>query len=121
MRAKAGLLFQQALQDEQGVADRARHDDGVEAGELVAGEVVVGDAAAGVEVLRVRAGVEGADRDDEPLPHARTVGIWALRSTSRAVARSRRKLGRLALIQARLESQRVNITVSVPSWKSRSP
>jgi hypothetical protein len=38
----------------------------VEAGELVAGEVVVGDAASGVEVLRVRAGVEGADRDDEP-------------------------------------------------------
>ena len=65
MRAKAGLLFEEALEDEQGVADRARHDDGVEADELVAGEVVVGDAAAGVEVLWVRAGVEGADRDDE--------------------------------------------------------
>ena len=28
VRAQAGLLLQQALQDEQGVADRARHDDG---------------------------------------------------------------------------------------------
>ena len=50
VRAKAGLLFEQALEDEQGVADRARHDDGMEAGELVAGEVVVGDAAPGGEV-----------------------------------------------------------------------
>ena len=41
-------------------------DDAVEAGELVGGEVVVGDAAAGAEVLAVGAGVDGADRDDEP-------------------------------------------------------
>ena len=66
VRAQAGLLLQQAFEDEQRVAERARDDDAVEAGELVAGEVVVGDAAAGVEVLRVGAGVEGADRDDEP-------------------------------------------------------
>ena len=71
-------------------------DDGVEPGELVAGEVVVGDPAAGAEVLAVGAGVEGADRDDEPqavgrgdLPAAPGLRQRDLRpgqSTSRALA-----------------------------------
>ena len=40
-------------------------------GELVAGEVVVGDASAGSEVPRVRPGVEGSDRYDEAKPVGR--------------------------------------------------
>ena len=63
---RLGLLLQQAFQDEQRVAERAGDHDAVEPGELVGGEVVVGDPTAGPEVLAVGAGVDGADRNHEP-------------------------------------------------------
>ena len=40
----------------------------MEAGELVRGEVVIGHAAIGVEILAIGTGVDGADRDDETQP-----------------------------------------------------
>ena len=45
----------------EAVAQGAGDDDGVEAGELVGQEVEVGDAAAGPEVARVGACVQGPD------------------------------------------------------------
>lgn len=46
----------------------AGHGDGVQAGELVGHEVIVGDAAFGAEALRVGAGVDGAHRYQEAQP-----------------------------------------------------
>ena len=48
-QVEAGLVFQESFQDEQGVTKRAGDHDPVEPGELVGGEVVVGDPAAGPE------------------------------------------------------------------------
>ena len=44
-RPKSCLLLAQAFQNEGGFAEGAGDDDGMEAGELIAGEVVIGDAA----------------------------------------------------------------------------
>ena len=60
-----GFLAEQQPQDDQAVAQRAGHDDGVQPGELVGDEVVVGDAAAGAEVFRVQPGMDGAAGGDE--------------------------------------------------------
>jgi len=49
----------------------ARDDDAVQAGELVGGEVVIGDAARGPEVLAVIAGVDGAHRHHKAQPVGR--------------------------------------------------
>ena len=52
---EARFVLEQAIENVERVADRPGDDDGVKPGELVAGEVVVGDASAGSEVPRVRA------------------------------------------------------------------
>jgi len=70
-RLQAGLVLEQAVQDEQRVAQRTGDDHGVEAGVLVAGEVVVRHAAPAPEVLRVRTGVDRANRYDEAQPVGR--------------------------------------------------
>ena len=49
----------------EAVAQRAGHGDGVQAGELVGDEIVVGDPALAAEVARVRPGVDRAHRHDE--------------------------------------------------------
>lgn len=73
------MLLQEAIKDVQAVTQGAGYDDGVEASELVGKEVEVRDASAGAEIARVRAGVEGSDRNHEtepvggsdiPAPHA---------------------------------------------------
>ena len=64
---EVGFLTEQQPQNDQAVAQRARHDDGVQPGELVGDEVVVGDAAAGAEVFWVRPGMDcaaGCDKAD---------------------------------------------------------
>ena len=63
-RAETGLLLQQPVEDEERVTQRAGDDDAVEPGELITGEVVVGDAFPD-EVLRVGTGIQCADRHDE--------------------------------------------------------
>ena len=62
---EVGFLVEQQSQDEQAVAQCAGHHDGVQAGELVGDEVVVGDAAAGAEVLGIGSGVDGVAGCDE--------------------------------------------------------
>ena len=52
-------MVEQQPQDEQAVAQGAGNDDGVQPGELVGDEVVVGDAPPGAEVFRVGPGVGG--------------------------------------------------------------
>jgi hypothetical protein len=49
----------------QAVAQRAGDHDAVEAGVLVGGHVVVGHTALAPEILRVRPGMDGADRHHE--------------------------------------------------------
>lgn len=66
--SQAGVLLEQPFEDVEAVAQGARDDDGVEAGELVGEEVEVGDAPAGSEVAGVGSGVQGADGDDEAQP-----------------------------------------------------
>ena len=63
---ETGLLLKQAFQDEQRIAERAGHDNAMEAGKLVGGEVVVGDSSIRPEVFAVGPSVDGADRDDKP-------------------------------------------------------
>ena len=94
--AQARLLFQQTFQDEQRIAERTGEDDAVEPGELVGGEVVLGDPSAGPEVLAVWPGVDGADWHHQsrspsaeatsPPPQACASGIFAWASTRRALA-----------------------------------
>ena len=67
-------MLEQAIENVERVADRPGDDDGVKPGELVAREVVVGDASAGSKVPRVRPGVEGSDRYDEAKPVGRSKG-----------------------------------------------
>ena len=50
------------------IAEGPRDDDGMEAGELVRGEIVVGHPALGVEVFPIGTGIERADRDHEAQP-----------------------------------------------------
>ena len=38
------LVFEQTIENVEGVSNRSENNDGVESGELVAGEVVIGDA-----------------------------------------------------------------------------
>ena len=64
-------MLEQAIENVERVADRPGDDDGVKPGELVAREVVVGDASAGSKVPRVRTVVEGSDRYDEAKPVGR--------------------------------------------------
>lgn len=59
---EVGLPVERWRRDERTVARRRGHDRRVETGELVGDEVVGGDAAPGLEVLRVRAGVAGAGK-----------------------------------------------------------
>ena len=40
------LVLEQTIENVEGVSNRSGNNDGVESGELVAGEVVVGDASA---------------------------------------------------------------------------
>ena len=65
---EARFVLEQAIENVERVADRPGDDDGVKPGELVAREIVVGDASAGSKVPRVRPGVEGSDRYDEAKP-----------------------------------------------------
>ena len=71
---EARFVLEQAIENVERVADRPGDDDGVKPGELVAREVVVGDASAGSKVPRVRPGVEGSDRYDEAKPVGRPKG-----------------------------------------------
>ena len=76
------------FQNEQRVAEHAGDHDAVEPGELVGGEVVVGDPSAGPQILAVGAGINGTDRNHETQtvgqgdlspPQAPTSGtlVWA--------------------------------------------
>src|SRR5207248_10650039 len=65
---KARLMLQQSVQNIRRVVQCARNDDAVKTGELVAGEVVIGDAALRVEVFAVGTGVQSSHRDDEAQP-----------------------------------------------------
>ena len=67
-RLELGLLAEQEAEDDQAVLERAGDDDGVEPGELVGHQVVVGDAAPDAEVARVGSGVDGPAGDDEAHP-----------------------------------------------------
>jgi hypothetical protein len=58
-------LLEQQPQDEQAVAQGARHHDGVQSGELIGDEVVVGDAAASAKVFRIGAGMDSTARRHE--------------------------------------------------------
>ena len=60
-----GLLLQHDRQQDQAVAQGAGHRDRVEAGALIGEQVVPGDAATAVEILRVRSGVEASHGDHE--------------------------------------------------------
>ncbi len=62
---KFGLLLQHNGQQDQAVAQCARDRDRVEARPLIGQQVVPGDATAPIEILRVRAGMDTAHRDDE--------------------------------------------------------
>ena len=49
--------------------ERARDHDAVEAGELIAGEIVVGHPALHMEIFAVVTGMEGAHGNHEPGVH----------------------------------------------------
>ena len=59
------LLFENHSQEEEAVSQRAGDHDGVQAGELVGNEIVVGDAVFVAKVLGIGASMERADRNDE--------------------------------------------------------
>src|SRR5262245_43419533 len=59
------LLLQEALQEVRRLFQGPRNDDAVEARELVAHEVVIGDARLQVEVLAVVSGVQATHRYHE--------------------------------------------------------
>jgi len=63
-----GSELQQPVEDHQRVAQRAGHDDRVQAGELVGHVVQPGHTAAASEVPRVGSGVDRGDRDLEAHP-----------------------------------------------------
>ena len=65
------LVLEQTIENVEGVSNRSGNNDGVESSELVAGEVVIGDATPRPEVPGVRPGVERTDRDDETEPVGR--------------------------------------------------
>ena len=72
LRLRAAVAAEDDVQNVQGVAHRAGDHDGADASHLVVDRVEPGDTPAVAEVARVRPGVQGADRDDEPQPvHAR--------------------------------------------------
>jgi len=74
-----GLLFQDYGQENQTVAEGTGDGDGMEASERVRNQVVPGDAAAGTEILGIRAGVNRTHRDHE----AQAIRRWRLRRRPR--------------------------------------
>src|SRR3954452_21115730 len=64
-RCQRGLLLQDEGQEGEAVAQRARHHDTIQTRELVAHEVLIGDAPTLAEVSGVRSCVHGLDRDDK--------------------------------------------------------
>jgi hypothetical protein len=61
-----GLVLEQTIQDVRGIVERAWDHDAMEAGELIAGEIVVGDPTLHMEIFAVVTSVEGAHRNHEP-------------------------------------------------------
>ena len=62
----ARLLFQQTIEDEHRIPQRPWNDDAMEARALIGGEIVIGDASAGIRVFTIRARVERAHGHDKP-------------------------------------------------------
>src|SRR5450631_627074 len=65
-------MLQQPVEDIGRIAQRARNNDAVKAGELIAGEVVVSHAALYMEVLAVGPSVERSYWNNEPQPIRRS-------------------------------------------------
>ena len=63
--SNSGLLLENDGEQHEAVAQRAGHDDAVEAGVLVGSHVVEGDATLTTEVAWVGAGTDGTDRHHE--------------------------------------------------------
>ena len=61
-----GLVLEQTVQDIRRVMERARDHDAVEAGELIAGEILVGHPALHMEIFAVVTGMEAAHGNHEP-------------------------------------------------------
>ena len=59
-------MLQEAVEQKERVAQSAWHHDAVEAGRAIADVVEISDAASTAEILRVRAGIDGSHRHDEP-------------------------------------------------------
>jgi len=59
------LVFEEAIQDVHRIAKGPWDDNGVEACELIRGEIVIGHATIRVEVFTVRSGIQRADGDNE--------------------------------------------------------
>ena len=93
---EARFVLEQAIENVERVADRPGDDDGVKPGELVAREVVVGDASAGSKgyrgfgpALRVRTGTTKRSPSAEatsPPPQCWARGIVIWQSTRAALA-----------------------------------
>ena len=61
-------MFEEAIQNVHGIAACPGDDNAMEARELVRGEIVIGHAAIGVEVLAIRPSINGADRNNKTQP-----------------------------------------------------
>jgi hypothetical protein len=68
LRLRAGVDGQDRVEDEQRVAQGARHDYRADPGDLVVDGIQPGDAPAQPEVARAGTGVDGLHGDHEPQP-----------------------------------------------------
>jgi hypothetical protein len=65
-RLQFGLVLKQTIQDVRRIVERAGDHDAMEAGELIAGKIVVGDPTLHMEIFAVVTSVEGAHGNHEP-------------------------------------------------------
>jgi hypothetical protein len=64
-------MFQKAVEDVHGIAERTGDNDGMEPSELVRGEIIKRHTPLGLEVFGIGTSIDGADRDDEAQPISR--------------------------------------------------